>query len=81
MSEMKNDWFKKFNAALKDSAPVLLQKMKRECAQPPPRAAFFDGHLAWDFVQALAAPAHRLPLESFADDEIVHTMTKKPPRA
>ena len=34
LSEMKNDWLKKFLAAFKDSSPILLLQMQRECAQP-----------------------------------------------
>ena len=78
MSEIQNNWFKKFQIAFRPNAPLLLQSMERDFTQAAPHAMFFSGLMAWQHITALGQPAAMMPGESELHDAHMIALMMKP---
>ena len=80
LSEIENNWFKKFQAAFRTSAPLLLASMERDCSQAAPFAVFHSGVMTWKHVKTLGEPAAMMPGENEMHDAYMYmiALTLKP---
>ena len=78
LSEIRNNWFKKIQVALRPNAPLLLQSMERDFAQAAPFDMFFSGLMAWRHILALGQPSSMMPGESELHDAHMLALMMKP---
>ena len=75
---MLNTWFKSLDAAFRPKAPLLFDKMERECKQAAPFNTYYDGKAAWDIVVNMSVVGAMIPGESATHDAALVALQLKP---